>query len=198
MYLVPAGYRPGGTPRDYAGATGSLPRLPTPNCSGAADRTRTRILAIDNRAPDLSTTAAWCTRMVSSHPPRLFRPLLIRLSYRCSVLQFWRPVRDSNPVQRSEGPLADPLHHETWRPARDSNPHRAGLEPAIMPLEQRAIQSGWHGWDRTTDHAVNSRALYLLSYMPSVLVGCVGIEPTGPKRQVYSLSRLLNGLPTHV
>ncbi len=28
------------------------------------------------------------------------------------------------------------------------------------------IKDGWHGRDRTFDHAVNSRALYRLSYMP--------------------------------
>lgn len=28
-------------------------------------------------------------------------------------------------------------------------------------------RSGWHGWHRTNDHPVNSRALYQLSYMPS-------------------------------
>lgn len=27
--------------------------------------------------------------------------------------------------------------------------------------------AGWHDWDRTNDHTVNSRALYQLSYMPT-------------------------------
>lgn len=64
-----------------------------------------------------------------------------------------------------------------------------GIEPA-SPARQagrfsRCVQDhGGYGWTRTSDPPLFRRVLYQLSY--DAVVHAVGVEPTQPKRLVYS------------
>lgn len=76
----------------------------------------------------------------SNQRPPAYKAGALPLSY--SSVNWWRlPPLWGGPIPVSttgedEFPPIPPM---TWRPARDLNPHHTGLEPGIMPLEQRAV-----------------------------------------------------------
>lgn len=52
------------------------------------------------------------------------------------------------------------------------------MDDPVMVRRHHELGNGWHGWDRTSDDAVNSGGLYHLSYMP--IVGAPGLDLHGP------------------
>lgn len=80
------------------------------------------------------------------------------------------------PASAGLQPAASPFGHGmNMADQYGIEPHSADLESAAVPDGPARV--GWHGWDRTSDDAVNSGGLYHLSYMPIVCSPSTGIEP---------------------
>lgn len=107
----------------------------------------------------------WCTRMVSSHPVRLFRPTLIRLSYSCKT---GAPDRsrtcDGAFARRVKSPMPSATRLQThWRDVTESN-RTCALWRRIDPMIDNPFKLVPEGWFRTSDISLTRRALCLLSY----------------------------------
>ena len=76
-------------------------------------------------------------------------------------------------------------------PSRLSQPIRGRFSPAEFFRSDPKFQFNWQDWTRTSDHAINSRTLYQLSYMPSISMGttpftCCHVCDRIGRRELYS------------